>query len=54
MSWIKQTENLILGMAQGRGLLNELIGNQANDQARRVKMGQLLRKRSELSMAVSN
>ena len=29
--------------AQGRGLLNELIGHQANDQARRVKLGQLLR-----------
>ena len=29
--------------AQGRGLLNELIGNASNDQARRVKMGQLLR-----------
>ena len=29
--------------AQGEGLLNELIGNASNDQARRVKMGQLLR-----------
>ena len=29
--------------AQGEGLLNELIGNAPNDQARRVKVGQLLR-----------
>ena len=30
-------------MAQGRGILDELIGNQSNDQARRVRVGQLLR-----------
>ena len=29
--------------AQGEGLLNELIGNAPSDQARRVKLGQLLR-----------
>ena len=29
--------------AQGEGLLNELIGNASNDQARKVKLGQLLR-----------
>ena len=29
--------------AQGEGLLNELIGNAPNDQARKVKLGQLLR-----------
>ena len=29
--------------AQGEGLLNELIGNESNDQARRVKLGKLLR-----------
>ena len=29
--------------AQGRGILNELIGNLSNDQARRTRLGQLLR-----------
>ena len=32
--------------AQGEGLLNELVGNQANDQARKVKLGQLLRSKA--------
>ena len=30
-------------LAQGQGLLNELIGNAPSDQARKVKLGQLLR-----------
>ena len=32
--------------AQGEGLLNELIGNASNDQARKVKLGQLLRSKA--------